>query len=354
MESRTSIGARSAALLGLLLLFGLAAGAADAGETAPPEPPHWEILIAPYAWGTEIGGDVRVGDVEADVDMSFRDIVDRLNIAFFGKLEVKRGRAFVFVDAVVADLGDEIDAGPVTLGFGPATLTRKVPLGPRGGGAAIATVDVPRVETLVGPAEVDVNLKLLSLDLAAGYRIFSEPMSEIFGDPEPDDPRRLHLDIFGGARYWRLEPEVDLTVPPVQVPGFTVNPSLALSGPRGRFTREIDFGDVEVFGGATTAGIDRDFDAREWWVDPFLGARLSAEVTERISLTLMGDVGGFGIGSAANFAWQAAGLLGWRFAEQWTLLAGYRARGIDRDQGDFGIDTIMQGPVVGVAWRFQL
>jgi len=341
-------------LLGLALLFGPAAGAAETGETAPPEPPRWEILIAPYAWGTAIDGDVRVGGVEADVDMSFKDIVDRLNIAFFGKLQVRHDRAFVFVDAVFADLEDEVDAGPVTLGFGPATLTKKVPFGPGGRGTAVATVDVPRVETLVGPAEADVNLKLLSVDFAAGYRIFSQPISEVFGDPEPNDPRRLHVDIFGGARYWRLEPEVNLTVPPVQVPGFTVNPRLALSGPLGRFTREVDFGDIEVFGGTTTAGIDRDFEVREWWVDPFLGARVHAEATERISLTLMGDVGGFGIGSAADFAWQAAGLLGWRFAEQWTLMAGYRARGVDRDQGDLGLDTIIQGPVLGVVWRFQL
>ena len=338
--------------LALALLLGPVSGSARAGEPALAEPPRWEILFAPYAWATAMSGDARVRDVGVDVDMSFKDILDQLNIAFFGKLQVRRDRAFVFVDTVYADLGDDVSAGPVTLGYGPTTLQTMVPVGPRGRGTALATVDIPRVETQVGPADAYYNFKLLTVDLGAGYRIFSKPISELLGDPDPEDPRRFHIDLFGGGRYWHLKPEIHLTVPPVRVPGFTVNPGLALNGPRGRFTREVDFGGIEV-AGLTTAGIDADFDDNEWWIDPFLGVRMRGDVTERISLTLMGDVGGFGIGSAADLSWQATGVLGWQFAEQWTVVAGYRARGVDRDQGNLAIDLVMQGPVMGFVWRWQ-
>jgi hypothetical protein len=286
--------------------------------------------------------------------MSFKDILERINIGFFGKFQVRRDRAFIFSDVMFANLGDEVSAGPVRLGFGPATLTRTAPVGPRGRGAAAATVDIPRVSTLVGPAEVDIEFKMLTVDLAAGYRVFSAPISQLLGEPNPDDPRRFDVDLFAGGRYWRLEPEFTLKVPAVTVPAVSVNPRLALTGPRGRFTREVDFGDVEVFSGVTTAGIDQDFEASEWWIDPMLGIRLGADATERIKLVVMGDVGGFGIGSAADFSWQAAGLLSWQFAEQWSVVTGYRARGVDRDHGDLGLDLVIQGPVFGFIWRFQL
>ena len=112
---------------------------------APTAPPRREVIVAPYAWGTAITGDTRIRGVEADVDMSFKDIIEKLNIAFFGKFLVRRDRVFVFSDIVYANLGTDESAGPVTLGVGPATLSSTAGFGPRGGGTATGTVTIPRV-----------------------------------------------------------------------------------------------------------------------------------------------------------------------------------------------------------------
>jgi hypothetical protein len=82
------------------LALGLGAAPASAGEPTPAAEPRWEIMVAPYAWGTAITGDARVRGVETEVDMSFKDILERINIAFFGKFQVRRDRVFVFSDVL--------------------------------------------------------------------------------------------------------------------------------------------------------------------------------------------------------------------------------------------------------------
>ena len=89
-----------------------------------------------------------------------------VNIAFFGKFQVRRGRVFVFTDIMVANVGDELSGGPVPVSVGPATLTTTVPVGPGGGGSATGTVTIPRISTAVGPIDADVQTQLLSVDLA--------------------------------------------------------------------------------------------------------------------------------------------------------------------------------------------
>jgi hypothetical protein len=90
--------------------------------------------------------------------------------------------------------------------------------------------------------------------------------------------------------------DVEVRIPPTRIPGFTVGAALEPV----RFPgRSIDLGEVAV-PGATLAGIDRKFSSDEWWIDPLVGMRLFADLTDRFELSLIGDVGGFGIGSAAS------------------------------------------------------
>jgi opacity protein-like surface antigen len=65
---------------------------------------------------------------------------------------------------------------------------------------------------------------------------------------------------------------------------------------------------------------------------------------------VLGDVGGFGIGS--DLAWQAFGGITYEINDTWSLKAGYRAMGVDYENGSFKLDVISHGPVVGVGIRF--
>lgn len=85
MSNRKRVAAALAALMGCS-----AAGAADEG---------WEHTVAFYMVGASMDGDTGIGDVTADVDVSFGDILDNLE---FGAMAAYRGERGPW--AVVADL----------------------------------------------------------------------------------------------------------------------------------------------------------------------------------------------------------------------------------------------------------
>jgi hypothetical protein len=95
------------------------------------------------------------------------------------------------------------------------------------------------------------------------------------------------------------------------------------------------------------------------WVDPIIGARTLFDLSERWTISLQGNIGGFGVGS--DFTWGAFGLLTYRFPlfskeNNARVAAGYRAFSQDYTDGKgdnrFQWDEIMYGPVVGLIVQF--
>jgi opacity protein-like surface antigen len=87
------------------------------------------------------------------------------------------------------------------------------------------------------------------------------------------------------------------------------------------------------------------------FADPLIGFRAKYYLTDKFSLSLLGDVGGFHVSS--NVTWQAFGGFEWRFAEHWTALAGYRALGLDIEKRhQIKVDAVFHGPVLGISYRF--
>ncbi len=126
----------------------------------------------------------------------------------------------------------------------------------------------------------------------------------------------VSLGVLGGGRYWYMKTKLDLEVP--------------LAGFAGKVEKSKD------------------------WIDPFIGLRLSADLTKRFSLGLRGDLGGFGVGS--EFSWNAVGVLGYSVSRVVSLWLGYRALGLDYESGSgfnkIKTDAIMHGPIVGVGFYF--
>jgi hypothetical protein len=91
----------------------------------------------------------------------------------------------------------------------------------------------------------------------------------------------------------------------------------------------------------------------DWW-DPVIGARISVPLVETLSLDVMGDVGGFGVGS--DLTWQALPTLNWRFSKWASVQAGYRLLYSDYSQGSgnnqFGYDILTHGPQIGFTFHF--
>ena len=128
---------------------------------------------------------------------------------------------------------------------------------------------------------------------------------------------RGSLDAYAGVRYW----DVDL-----------------------EFRVESNF--VE----------DLSFRGGERWTDPVIGSRLTWSLSDRWFLLGRGDLGGFGLGS--KLSWNLQGGVGWDTKEWLSLVALYRALGVDYENDArgtpefFKYDTVTHGPLIGLAFRF--
>jgi opacity protein-like surface antigen len=157
---------------------------------------------------------------------------------------------------------------------------------------------------------VDVDARLGMADFGLAYRLFEAG----FGS---ENEQRLTLEPYGGIRYGYLRQKIDLHV------------NIAGVGSRG-------------------AGLGGSED----WVEPFAGGRVRWDLNKKFVVYLMGDAGGFGIGSASDLLWQFTAGLNYRLSERTSLNAGYRIVDLDYSRGsgasEFGVDLQAKGPFLGM------
>lgn len=164
----------------------------------------------------------------------------------------------------------------------------------------------------VGPLEIQVGSTTLMAGAGAGYRL--GPWRLDVDDGASD--ASLVLEPFAGVRYTYVDAELDSNVDALNV--------------------------------------SRDKD----WVDPIVGARAILQMSPNWTVTAVGDVGGFGVGS--ELTWQALGLVGYdfdMFAEKnASFAAGYRALAQDYESGSgagaFTWDVVYHGPLLALSIRF--
>lgn len=251
------------------------------------------LRFTPYAWLTSFNGDFGARSIELNVDASFADILDESDsvIGFMGAIDAEVDR-FVF----------QLNGVYTKAEFG----TTRGRAGPRGSSVS---------------AEADAVLETTWIEALAGYRLADQR----FGT---ESTYRLTLDGFAGLRYTDLALDQSVTA--------EANVEL----PRG---------------GMLEAGVRREFSDSQAWFEPFVGLRAGFEFGEGWSVSLRGDLGGFGF-DGSDFSWQAIATLGyrWRF-EQWSLglFAGYRALGQDYRDDDFKWDMVTHGPLIGLSVAFE-
>jgi hypothetical protein len=176
-------------------------------------------------------------------------------------------------------------------------------------GRALLTLDLmymdlgENVQTDVG-AGVTVRSKQLILEFGGGYHLLDWSVA---GEGKPS----LAVDVLAGGRY------VDLDS------GITIENVL-------------------------------DVDRSQDWLDPFIGGRLRLDIIDRLSVSVRGDIGGFGVGS--HFAWNMAAILRYQVSPRVSTGVGYRILDINYSEGTgaraFRYDVQMRGPVLGLDIHF--
>lgn len=304
------------------------------GKPADSDAGDWEVIPYTYIWLPWVDVDVSAGGSSVSTRVDPSDLLKDLKLAYLGGVEFEyRKRWIAGLDINYFDLAQDTEVGPAFTTVGPLRIE-----------APGAVLTVPGRTAIVGPLDVDVDLKMFIARGILGYRLLSRPMPEFLGGAGTGGKRTLNLDAYAGGRLWILRTEVDVDGPPIGLPGttgtvsFPSRPNLALPG--------ISIPAV------STGPVDFRTKQTEAWVDPIVGGRLRADLSDRFLIGVGGNVGGFDWGSASKLTWEAVTTVGVRFKERWTAEGGYRALAVERVKGDVQADVIQHGPLVGISRRF--
>jgi hypothetical protein len=82
------------------------------------------------------------------------------------------------------------------------------------------------------------------------------------------------------------------------------------------------------------------------FADPVFSLRAGLRLAEGWSVTVLGDIGGFGVSS--DLTWQVLGTVNYQAANWIELRLGYRHLAVDRKRIDFDLS----GPILGATFRF--
>jgi hypothetical protein len=166
----------------------------------------------------------------------------------------------------------------------------------------LPTFTIPGVGVLPPGGNIDakVDTKQFTATLMGGYRVIDTP--------------QFTLDALGGARLWYISNDVKLT------------------GSLGGISGSVSYG--ESFG----------------WVDPLVGLRAFLPLTEKLSLQGQADIGGFDAGS--DLTWSALATINYVFNEHLSASVGYKVLDVDYEHNGYVYDTRLNGPVLGMTYRF--
>ena len=87
---------------------------------------------------------------------------------------------------------------------------------------------------------------------------------------------------------------------------------------------------------------------QSWW-DPVLGVNLHFPVTPKVSFLVRATGGGFGIGNASSYIWDAEFAALFRLSERFLVSAGYRQFKYDRKDDGLQQTVTVTGPAIGLS-----
>ncbi|MFA9613733.1 MAG: hypothetical protein ACERK9_07270 [Deltaproteobacteria bacterium] len=219
----------------------------------------WEFGVSTYLWAAGVEGTDAAGD---EIDVSFSDTLEDLDGGLMGIIAAQKGRWTLIADIIYLSIHQ-------------------------------ATSSTANIIGIPSKIDVDVKMKGYVSTFGVSYRVI--------------DDDGTSLDLLAGARYFKLDLDLD----------------------------------VEVGGSKTKYSDSEDV------LDGIIGAQVLFDLSEKWYLSCYADVGA----GDSKLTWQAWPGVGYRF-EKIDVVAGYRHLAWETDGGDTIDDINFSGPMLGVKFRF--
>lgn len=397
-----------------LLLLGAAAMAkagTPAADTVMPVTPEeesgWTFRVEPYGWLTGLNGQTGIGPLIADVDQSFSDIFQNLDMAAALQVEARKGRLGILADGFYADLGDSGNApGPfydevevdIKQFMGELAVAWRVYESPRAFidlyagaryndlstgltgtpdvagnqriGETVADRVTSAVEEQADSAVAEREAEFQSASAAARDTIENEVRSTVLSDARDRVKRDIvrNLSRFGRDRRLdsvnRLARVVTTEVKAERLAVARAHSQLAAARLRASadasLQSEVSKAQAEVrqseaelakaIGDSISAALPTEGSADVNWIDPFIGIRAQYDISEKWYLAGKSDIGGFGVGS--DLVWTVQATVGYQINESVSTEIGYRYMDTDYTDGAFVYDVASHGLYLGMNFRF--
>jgi hypothetical protein len=121
--------------------------------------------------------------------------------------------------------------------------------------------------------------------------------------------------------------------------------------------RPVSINDFQIIAGLRRQDIDVELaildqtpQASVDWTDPFVGVIYTPALTNKLSLGLRGDIGGFGIES--DLAVNAEAMLRYQFGDTFSFKFGYRYLKVDFEDSSLVYDISLDGLLLGLGIAF--
>ncbi len=302
---------------------------------------EWQFFLSPYMWITGINANITTLKQTTTTAVPWWDVAAALfsnTIGVMGRAEAWKGRWGVYLDGYytyVGASGSQVGATK-DKSFGPVdfTLDKQINLGG-------ITVNVP-IPGKIGPGNITLtpsgSVKYISrlgnLDLGARFLVGTWPLKA--DKPLP----ALSLELLGGPRFNSINQYIRINLSAIRIG-----------------TVPIDLGRFSLVGkhetiknGSYVIGYNNQY------FEPFLGARVGFWLSQKFIVTLMGDVGGFGLVADDNVDCNFEALLGYRVSKHIYTWLGYRAHGswynLGENLAQINVSAWAHGPVLGMTYAF--
>ena len=359
-------------------------------ETAPPtitqgEP--WQFTIAVPGWLASTNGTIGVRGVNADIDVPVTEVLQHFDAILAGRVEAQKGPFGLFGEVIYMGLSDGAQINgminniheTIDLTYVDGALSWRFVNQPRwsldfAAGTHYTNIyeqlELHSDPSLIQQASerfvndiaddlrqrLDGDISKSEFVAALGDSIRSVIVSRI-GDRLKDHERHPNIPIgpLGGRISeeiaQRVERFIDLKKAELRARvDALVEGGLDRQTAVDRVVNQAKAGIANQLAGRLNKSLSQTIARDDYFFDPYVGLRGRYNFNKTYYTAVRGEIGGFGVG--ADLMWEVEAVVGVNLTRNIFTEVGYRALGVDYENGGLLFDAVMHGPQITTGITF--